>query len=104
MVGAVYKGCLNTNHRIACKHSTSHAVAKSLFYSGEEVFGYSAAEDLFLKYKLLRLAGLKLNPNIAELTVTARLLFMSALYLYGLSYGLAVGDFGFFQLNLRTEF
>ena len=50
------------------------------------------------------IAGLKLNPYISELTVAARLLFVPALYLYRLSYSLAVSNFRLFKLNLRTEF
>ena len=54
--------------------------ASQAFFNGrEEVFGNGAADNSFCKLKFFALARFKFNKYIAELTVSAALLFMSAL-------------------------
>ena len=104
MVRTVRQGCFNAYHRVACKHAFCHTFGKSLFNGREEVFGNCAAEYLFFKYKSVTVARFKLNPNIAELSVPARLFLVPSLNLAFAGDRFAVRYFGYAESYFNTEF
>ena len=103
MVGTVNEDSLESYNREACENALLDALLESLFNSGEEVFGNSAAEYPFFKYKLVRNARLKLNPNITVLTVTAGLLLVTALDFDFLSDSLSVSYLRNGNVNVNAE-
>ena len=104
MVAAVQQSGFQAHHRIAGQHAVGSGLAQALFHCGEEVLGHAAAEYLLLEYQLFAVAGLELDPHIAELAVAAGLFLVTALGLELLADGFAVGDPGRGQLHLDAEF
>ena len=92
MIRSVVKDSLNADYRIACNDTSRNAVPESLFDCREEVLGNGAADNLFFEHKVVFAVGLEANPNIAELTVSAGLLLMSAVNLNGLFDGFSVSN------------
>ena len=80
-----------------------YAVLQAFFNCREEGLRNSAAEYLFFKDKSVADCRLKFNPNIAELTMTAGLFLMFALYFYFFANGFTVSDSRSFQRNINAE-
>ena len=78
-------------HREACG-TLCHSLEQTLFNGGVEVFGNNAADDRYGEGQPLSLAGREFDPDVAELTRTAVLLFMSAVDIDGLCDLLAICD------------
>ena len=92
MVGAVHQSGFESNDRIASQNAVFDAVLQAFFNCREEGFWNGAAEYLLFKDQVVADGWLKLDPNVAELTVTARLFLVFALYLHFLADGFAVSN------------
>ena len=103
MVGTVIKYSLETNHRIACHNALLHALTKSLFNCREIVLRNGTADNFGFKNEIVSVVRLKANPNVAELTGTAGLLFMTSLNLTALADCLSVCNTGNFEVNFNAE-
>ena len=104
MVGAVHQSGFESNDRIASQNAVFDAVLQAFFNCREEGFWNGAAEYLLFKDQVVADGWLKLDPNIAELTVTARLFLMFALYFHFLADGFAVSNPWNLQGNRHAEF
>lgn len=79
MVGTVHQRRLQADNRVSGQHTVFDAVLQALFNRREEGFWNRAAEYLLLKDEVVADGRLKLNPNVAELAVTAGLFLVFAL-------------------------
>ena len=104
MIRAVNKRCLEVNNRISRQNAVLNTFSQTLFNSREIVFRDSAAEDVFGKFKIFLFAGLKLNPDMTVLTVTAGLFLVFSFNLDFFAYSLSVRNFGFEKINRNAEF
>ena len=104
MVGTIDQSCQNTDHRIPGKHTGFTGFAETFFDCREEVSRNGTAEDGFFKDHFFAVGGLKLDPNVTVLTVTAGLFLMFTLDFDFLMNGLAVWYTRFFKTELDTEF
>ena len=104
MVGSVDEGRLHPDHRESGQHASFSTFFESLFHSGEIVARYGTAEDGFGKDQFVPFARLKLNPDVSELSVPSRLLFMPALYLDLFADGFTVGHLRNRQGDVHAEF
>ena len=89
VVGTVVQGSLDTNGGIAREHALVDCFAQTLFNSGEEVLGNRAADYALCKLEAVGIIRLELDPNVAELAVTAGLLLVTTLSADLLADGLA---------------
>ena len=103
MIRAIVKSSFQTDHRVACKHALFNAVAQTLFNCGEEVLRHGAADNFLGENEIVALAGLEADEHIAELTVSAGLLLVSALNLDLLADGLSVCDLRHAEIDLNAE-
>ena len=104
MVRAVIKRSLKTHYRVACKNTLLDALAQALFNSREVSLWNCAADNSLGKLQILAVTRLKLNPNITELSVTARLLLVSALRLNLLADCFTIRYLWLLKGNINSEF
>ena len=71
MIRTIPQGDLDINNRIASQNAVFDAVLQAFFNCREEGFWNGAAEYLLFKDQVVADGWLKLDPNLAELTVTA---------------------------------
>lgn len=77
---------------------------RPFFHCREKVLGNRSAKDILFKYQIVAVTGLKLNPNVSKLSMTARLLLVPALNLDFFPDRLPVGDTRLNQLHIHAEF
>ena len=103
MIGAVHQGGLQIDHGVAGQNAVLTGLAQALFHGGEVVLGHRAAEDALAELQLFLLAGLELDPHVAELAVAAGLLLVAALDLDLFADLLPIGHSGGVQLGVHAE-
>ena len=92
MIGAVVESSLDAYGRITSENTLLDSVAETLFNGGEEVLRNRAADNSLCKLEIVGIVGLELDPDVAELTVTAALLLVTTLSRNLLADSLAVSD------------
>ena len=106
MIAAVVQFRGQTDHREARHDAVLDVVTQTLFNCGNEVARYGAADDGIDKVELgiVRVVvRTELDLNVAELTMSAGLLLVTAFNVDRLADGLAVRDLGILQHALRAE-
>ena len=79
MVGAIVQGSLQADHGVTSQGALLDCFLQTLFNSGVEVLGNSAANDSHVEDQIVLLfLGLEANPNVTELAGTAGLLLVTA--------------------------
>ena len=90
MIAAIQQCRFQADHRISCQNAVVNRLLQAFFNCREEVFGHTTAEHFFFKDEIALCGGLKFDPHITELAVTARLFLMAALCLALFPNGFAV--------------
>ena len=104
MVAAVQQGGLHAYHGISGQHTVLGGLPYTLFYRREEVLRHTAAEHILGKFNAFALNGLELNPDIAELAMSAGLFLVAALGLAALTDGFTVRYPRVFQREVPAGF
>ena len=103
MIRTVIQRGAQAYHRIASQRAVRNALLQSLLDRREVALRDGTAHNALSKLQALAVAGLELDPHIAELAVAAGLLLVAALRLALLANGFPVSHSGHGQIHIHAE-
>src|SRR5690554_1915034 len=103
MVLSINQCSLQINNRIACQHTLLNTFTEAFFNRREVLLWYCTTKYFFFKYQVFGWPGLKFNPYITKLTMTARLFLMFSFNLDLLLNGFTIWDLRICKFNFNFK-